>query len=300
MTTMTDQPLYVVQLQGAPEAIEVVADLLAGEEVNHSTWRHPAEPLAWLYIYADTPAEAAAREEQVRARLADWAEFLPGAVALQPVRELAREDWAESWKRFFKPRRVSPRVVIKPSWEPWDAAPGEVVIDIDPGMSFGTGQHGTTAACITLLDELAQQGHAGGPGLDIGCGSGILSIAAARFGWGPLTAYDCDPIAVTATAENAARNGVAHRITVQAGDLTTWPVTPTYPLVLANILAEVLIRHPREVAGQVAATGPGWLILSGILTPQFESVAAAYAPLGFALRRSLTLDEWTTGLFARR
>ena len=209
------------------------------------------------------------------------------------VRCTPREDWAESWKRFFHPAKVSPRVWICPSWEPGQPAPGDVVVEIDPGMSFGTGQHATTRGCIVFLDRLAAP-QGGRSLIDAGCGSGILAIAAARLGYLPITAFDNDPLAAAIARENAAHNRVAGAIDIRTGDLAILPTLTPADVVVANILAPVLIEGAPLL---VAALRPGpasRLILSGLLRDQAAEVLAAYAALGLELEERLDIDEWST------
>ncbi len=285
--------LYLVQLRGAAPGLAGAAELLSALDFTPAIWQHEEEPAGLLSLYFDTPGEAERAHDRLAGMLPEWAPLLQSPLDLLPVATMAREDWAESWKRFFHARRLSSRVAVCPSWErsPQDVA---VVVEMDPGMSFGTGQHATTTACVQLIDDLAAAGDTGSL-LDLGCGSGILSIAAAKLGFAPVLAMDIDPIAVTATIENVARNQVASTVTARQHDLAVWEPAERWHVTVANILAPVLIEHARRVAAGVA-TG-GWLILSGILTTQFEDVQRAYGAHGLRLERSLALGEWTTGLF---
>lgn len=218
-----------------------------------------------------------------------------GAEAKPEAAQVRREDWAESWKRFFRTMRVSPRLVVRPPWEEYTALPGERVIVLDPGMSFGTGKHATTRTCLSLIDELA----ADGPGrdfLDIGCGSGILSIAAAKLGFGPVAGIDIDPDAVRIAAENAAANGV--RASFFAEDLSK--CARKAAVAVANVLAPVLVEYARQVAGCVRDAPGAALVLSGILDTQYAAVRDAYEAQGFRERKGVLDGEWRTGLFVKR
>jgi ribosomal protein L11 methyltransferase len=234
--------------------------------------------------------ESAQAPEAVAALIAAGAAL---GVTLTPVvRPLPPQDWAESWKRFFHVLRVSGRVVIRPTWEPYAAAPGECVIDLDPGMSFGTGQHGTTRACLAFIDRYAAA-HNGVSMLDMGCGSGILAIAAAKLGLTPVHAFDNDADAVAIARENAALNRV--EIAFDTCDLAA--NRRQAELVAANILAPVLIDQADAIAAAVRPGGA--LILSGILDSQYAGVREVFTARGFSERENTLIDEWRSGFFQR-
>lgn len=205
----------------------------------------------------------------------------------------AETDWTNAWKTHFKIEKVSPRIVIRPEWESYTPQADEMVIRIDPGMSFGTGRHETTRCCLQLLDRWTADGKTGSF-LDLGCGSGILAIAAVRLGLDPVAALDYDPDAVQGASENIARNGLSLRIEPRVGDVADLHESHPYDLVAANILAPVLIAHANAIAGTVAPGG--FLILSGILTTQFPAVLAVYESCQFHLCETIAEGEWTTGL----
>jgi ribosomal protein L11 methyltransferase len=285
--------LYAVRFTVQPALIDAVDERLAGLEVAATSWQ--AADDAALARYEIYTADPGAAESVVAAVAAALAQVGLASTAVT-VECLANEDWAESWKRWFHAERVSPHIVIKPAWESWPEVPGEHVIAIDPGMSFGTGQHATTRACIVFLDRLASTGR-GGALLDLGCGSGILAIAAAKLGYAPLLAIDIDPVATRDTRKNLVRNGIRPAPdAVRTGTVADVPEGARFAVVVANILAPVLIEHAAAIAACVAPGGH--LVLSGILTTQFADVGRAYAPWATETER-ITLGEWTSGLFAR-
>ncbi|MFU8779884.1 MAG: 50S ribosomal protein L11 methyltransferase [Kiritimatiellia bacterium] len=210
---------------------------------------------------------------------------------------LAETDWANAWKVHFQIEKVSPRIVIRPVWEPYEAQAEEIVIHIDPGMSFGTGRHETTRSCLRMLDSWTANGNTGSF-LDLGCGSGILSIAAAKLGLQPITALDYDPDAVQGASENIARNELSSLITPCVGDVGNLQRPDTFDMVAANILAPVLIEHAQAI-GETVKTG-GFLILSGILETQYECVHATYTALHFEEVERIKDGEWTSGRFEKR
>ena len=221
----------------------------------------------------------------------------------EPVfQELAYEDWSSSWKEHFRPLRIGRRTVIVPSWCTYDRQPGDLIITLDPGMAFGTGLHATTRLCLQAME---QQPLSGQRVLDVGCGSGILAIAAALHGATSVVAIDNDQVAVTAARENVERNLVADRVQVAWGTLASPSAgaTPThadtgYDLVLANILAEVIVSM---AAGLTRATRPGGtLVLSGILAEKGEMVRQRMAAEGVDIHTTLAEGDWVALVGRRR
>lgn len=224
-----------------------------------------------------------------------------GSISEPLTRLLQHRDWAEAWKEHFPLLRMGQRLVVAPTWREHRAATDEVVIRLDPGMAFGTGLHATTRLCMVALEGLVQPGDRV---LDVGTGSGILAIAAARLGAGAVSAVDVDPICVQVTAENAALNGVADRVSAALGTLDTGgaPRVPLvqetgYDLVLANILAEVIIDMAHDLL-RVVRSG-GRLVVSGILAEKAADVADALAHEGLHLDEQL-LDNGWAALIATR
>lgn len=204
-------------------------------------------------------------------------------------RKLEEQDWANAWKDHYRPFRIGQHLWIQPTWvEGQPPEPGDVMLLLDPGMAFGTGLHPTTQMCLQAVERLVRPGM---QVLDLGTGSGILAIAAAKLGAASVLAVDNDPNAVKATAENAAQNGVADRITVQAGVAAEVPVA-AYDLVLVNILAPVIVDlfQNSNLMGYVAPTGR--LVLSGIIDRQQEEVEQALHAAGGQVEEVLTIRDW--------
>ncbi len=201
--------------------------------------------------------------------------------------EVAEEDWRFAYRRHFKTELVSPRVLVQPEWE------RVAVVKFDPGLAFGTGRHETTRACLQYIDELAPVEGGASSLLDMGCGSGILSIAAAKLGYAPVAGFDVDPEAVAASQENAAKNGVEAKFFRHAlGGRGGTALAPA-DLVVANILGPLLIRFADEIVPCVKRR----LVVSGILNELYDEVAAAYRARSLAEVSRKTIGEWTTGLF---
>lgn len=216
---------------------------------------------------------------------------LPIGSGLLATRELAEESWAHSWKQYFHPLRVGRHFIVAPTWEQADVGPGDHLIQLDPGMAFGTGQHATTQLCLAWLEDLPAPV---GSLLDVGTGSGILVIGAAMRGFGPLVACDTDPLAIAVTTENLALNGVSD-VALHVGGLDA--VAGTYDVVVANILAEVIIDLAPQWAPKM---NPGaHLVCSGIITRKADDVAAALRQYGLDVLERRDQGEWVA-LLARK
>jgi ribosomal protein L11 methyltransferase len=187
------------------------------------------------------------------------------------LEEVVGDAWRDEWKKHFHPFPVCPGVIVRPPWEPYEPIGGEKVLELEPGRAFGTGLHETTSLVSHALQE-HQSELAGARVLDVGCGSGILSLIALTLGASTARAIDIDPDAAAVTRENAARNGMQAQI--EAGTTDVAAIDETYPLVLANIEARVLIPLAPAITARVAPGG--LLVLSGILVPQKADVLAAY------------------------
>jgi len=200
------------------------------------------------------------------------------------------DDWAERWRAFHAPVIVGGRLHVRAPWHP-PGPPGAHDVVIDPGQAFGTGAHATTRMCLELLLELEPEGR---PVVDLGCGSGVLAIAAAKLGLGPVLGVDHDPLAIEATAHNAAANGV--ELAVRPYDLMRDGPAPAAPVVLANLLGP-LLRRLAEVGFDPGGEPPRALIASGLLAAEAGDIAAAFARRGLHERTRRTDGEWAALLF---
>lgn len=213
------------------------------------------------------------------------------------LRRLPAENWAESWKRHFKPIEVGRALLIKPSWSRREPKSSQALLVLNPGLSFGTGQHATTGFC---LREIARRQRPGVKQsfLDVGTGSGILALAAAKLGYAPVHAFDFDPDAVRVARANAQRNGVYAKLRIRQQDVTKLPAKAPrqYGLVCANLISTLLIAERKRILGLVRRDGV--LVLAGILRKEFGEVQAAYETLGMRLTASRSEREWRSGAFA--
>jgi len=201
--------------------------------------------------------------------------------------EVVGDAWRDAWKEHWRPTRITPRVVIVPSWVPYDPEPGDLVLALDPGRAFGTGQHPSTALAARAIERRIDAGERATL-LDLGCGSGILSFVALMEGIPRAVACDIDDESIVAARENALALDLIDRVDLRVGGFDVVPETSA--LVVANIEATVLVPHAAAVAARVAPGGA--LILSGILVEQRDEVVRAYAPLGFTLERADVEGQW--------
>jgi ribosomal protein L11 methyltransferase len=223
------------------------------------------------------------------------------------VRKLPRQDWAESWKRHFQPMEVGSKLLIKPSWSKQRPKKGQATILLDPGLSFGTGQHPTTEFC--LREIVKRRGEEPKPGLpsapylrgkasflDIGTGSGILAIAAARLGYGRIDAFDFDPEAIRVATANAKWNRVLDKIHFFEQDVTNFPrAGAKYSVICANLISNLLISARECILARLAPGGV--VIVAGILNTEFDLVQRAYEEVGLRLVASRRKKEWRSGSF---
>ena len=201
------------------------------------------------------------------------------------ISEVKEEDWANNWKEYYKPLHIGKSVVIKPCWEEYEAHGDEKIITLDPGAAFGTGAHETTSMCIELIEGAINSGDTA---LDIGCGSGILSVSACVLGAKSAVAVDIDPLAVKTTMENAELNGVT-TITAIEGDLTE-KLSGKFNLVIANIVADVIISLLPDVPAFLEEGGT--FICSGIIHDRADEVRDAIIKNGFLITQELTKKDW--------
>ena len=291
-------------------------EVFDGGDLILSSFRDVEEDFTRLRIYLEK-----GDEESVAAasRALKSAMEIVGVEAPLEIGEIADEDWKFSYRRHFKTEKIGKRLLVVPAWEMPQFAVGRETIVMDPGLAFGTGKHETTRACLEYIDEIAGNGERetgngeretgngeretgnGESFLDMGCGSGILSIAAAKLGFVVVAGFDVDQAAVDAARENAGANGVEidfSKFALGRGETFTG-ANPSpdgkYDVVAANILGPLLVRFADEIVRYVGR----WLVISGILTEIYPEVLSAYEARGFKEASRKTYGEWTTGLLAK-
>jgi ribosomal protein L11 methyltransferase len=210
-------------------------------------------------------------------------------------REMDDEDWAESWKEHFWPERLTERIVVKPTWREFEPGPGDLILEIDPGMAFGTGTHPTTASCVKMIEKYLKPGNRF---LDVGTGSGILMIAAEKLGAASVTGIDMDETAVEIAEKNLVLNRIdASRYALYAGDLVS-NIQDRFDLVAANILSEVIVRLLDDIGTVLAENGI--LICSGIVEKNSTKVIEKMKDVGIEIVEVFLKEGWATIAGRRR
>jgi ribosomal protein L11 methyltransferase len=243
--------------------------------------------------------ESVADAQQLRTELLARLQSLPalaGKIVVGFPAPVRMEDWAENWKQNFTTLKVGSRLIIRPSWEDYQPKSDEVVIEIDPGMAFGTGTHGTTLLCLEMIAELLAQPSAPQSFLDVGTGSGILALGAAALGCREILANDIDAEACSVARGNVAKNGFSDNIRLSEQPLEN--LSGQFELVVANILAEENVRLKNELLQHLSASG--WLVLSGILREKEALVREGFADLPLDSFPSRYQDDWVCLLYRKQ
>jgi len=286
------------------EAVEAVSEIL-GRAAPGGTSVEPGfelvdeglgariDPTRPAIVRAYLPARDRAVAQRAAADVADALGHLQ-AFGLRPIGELRTRlvdeaDWAEAWKAHFPVLRVGRRLVLRPTWRRHRRRADDVVLALDPGMAFGTGLHPTTRLCLSGIEALADRGVlADARVLDVGCGSGILAIAALKLGAGPAIGLDTDPIAIEATLANARRNALTRRIRVRPGSLPSGE--PAFDVVLANLIAGVLVQLAAGLRDELRPGGT--LLASGIFVDRETEVRGAFEAVGLRVSGRDVDGEW--------
>lgn len=278
--------VYGVAMEGGPQPVaphpeygEYVADALSAT----------ADATVTTYVPETLPeADVWQRLDRLFATV-NASGFAVGSPRDQAQLQLLEESsWEHAWKEEFHPIPVGSRLVIVPKWDAGAYDAGDrLPIILEPGMAFGTGTHATTQLCLQAMESVVQPGHRVA---DVGCGTAVLSIAAARLGASEVEAIDLDPVAVDVAVANVADNGVSGVVRVQQGELGDMPVTPAFDVIVANILRDIVIAVAPEAVRRLRAGG--YLITSGFVDTQADAVRTALHALGLVEQRALRQDDW--------
>ena len=295
-TEHIDEVAAVLTMLDTGVMIEDYSDVLTslrtvyGELIDEKILRAD-KTIASASIYVSDKKTAEEDVDFISSRLASL-----GIKAEIATAELEEEDWSTAWRKFYKPTKIGKHIVIVPSWEKYEKQDGDIIIDMDPGMAFGTGTHETTRLCATLLEENVKSGDYM---LDVGAGSGILAICAYRLGADYCAACDIDPVAVKTEKENAKRNGCD--IDSFVSDLLASVKIKDgrkYDIVTANIVADIIIRMSSDI-GDYIRDG-GLLVVSGIIDEREAEVRSALEKNGFDCEKSLHDKGWCAMLCRKK
>ena len=317
---MKQKPLWKISIATLPAAEDAVGELLFERlQQPTATYTDLETGVSTITAYLPQKPDWAATHKILKAGLSRIKSCgLPIGAGKASLEKVRRENWAESWKRHFKPLAIGSSLLVKPSWSKRRAKKNQAVVILDPGLSFGTGQHPTTgfclhqvAACRSKFRVPRSKVHKRTGGrlstldsrpstpsfLDIGTGSGILAIAAAKLGYAPVEAFDYDPEAVAVSNANAKRNRVSEKLRIRQADVTRLPrrSSKKYSLVCANLISNLLIsEQPRILA---TLKPKGILVLAGILQTEFDQVQSTFEKAGLKLVTACTENEWRSGAF---
>lgn len=296
---MSRQVLWKLSIATSQRSEEAVAQLLEtrfGEPPSIYTDLAKSKTTVTIYLRSrpnwSKPAQADLRQTVKRIEGAGRT----SACSRITLVKIHSADWAEAWKRHFKPLEVGQKLLIKPSWSRRRAKGGQAEVVIDPGLSFGTGQHPTTGFCLRALALHRSPGQSQSF-LDIGTGSGILAISAAKLGYQPVDAFDIDADAIRIARSNASTNAVSAMIHFQSQDLTRTPRRPRrrYSIICANLICELLLDQTERLLARLQCGGV--LVLAGILQSEFHRVQTVYEAAGLSLVRTRKEREWRSGVF---
>lgn len=294
-----------------PQAVEAVTDILYGLGAQGVAIDEPVDvqklredELYWDYI-DEKLLENDTEETKIMAYFSEEETNLPEKIAVikEKIRNLTefglsigsgtvelsnvnQEDWESAWKQYFKPVHVTDRIVVKPEWEEYSPQEGEIVIEIDPGMAFGTGTHETTSMCINQIEKNLKSGDTV---IDIGSGSGILSMAAVLLGAEKATGVDLDPVAVRVALENVELNNLQDKIEILHGNLTD-VIREKADIVVANIMADIILILLEDVREFIK--DDGLFISSGIIQEKRAAVEARLLEKNFSIVEVETKGEW--------
>lgn len=282
-----------ISVHATPDAFDAIANFLV-ERGSPGVALRKQE----VRGYFGEPFDLAAIRRDLQQFLSAIQRFYPKAVSPRLDWRIIRdEDWNKRWRKFIKPQKVGKKFWVTPPWIPVPRLRGRFVITIEPGMAFGTGSHATTRGCLEFIERVARRLKAKPwTALDVGTGSGILSIALAQLGAARVWAVDNDPVALQVAQENLQINGAAKNVRLSGDDLGK--IRGSFPLVVANLTAETIVELTAALTKKVGTKG--YLVLSGILNGRAQKVIDAMTAAGFALLERKRERQWTSLLLRRK
>ncbi|HEY5345348.1 MAG TPA: 50S ribosomal protein L11 methyltransferase [Verrucomicrobiae bacterium] len=304
----TNKPLWRVSVTTSLEAEDAVTEMLAELfGAAAAAYFNLETGVSTVSVFRDQKLDS----PKVRAEIAAGLKRIEncglkiGAGKIE-IAKVKREDWKESWKRHFHPMEIGKSLLVKPSWSKKRPRKNQAVVILDPGLSFGTGQHPTTSFCLSEIVRQSENRTTAREDarptktksfLDIGTGSGILAISAAKLGYQPVHAFDFDPESVRVAKENTRKNRVDAKLKPTRGDVTKLPLKPArqYDLVCANLISNLLIAEKQRIVNRLKPDGI--LVLAGILAVEFGEVERAFMKLKLKLVAKRVENEWCSGSF---
>lgn len=299
-----------IKIQSPPELVDAISNFLIElgtegisqeEDVSEREFEESTPANIPDVLKAYFPERS--KWEQKLSRLSDYLDSLKQIFpdldkAEFAVKHIADQDWGEQWKKYFKPVRIFKNIVIKPTWERYSASGRDIVIEIDPGMAFGTGQHPSTRMCLESLEEILMKERATHRWsvLDIGTGTGILSIGAAKLGAARVVAVDIDPKAAEIARQNVNINHVQDKVSVMNIDIIN--LDGSFDIIVANLTAETITKLSSHIEPMLA--WGGYLVCSGIIKQRAKMVEDALASQDLARQKTLTEKEWVCYIYKKR
>lgn len=287
--------LHVVRISVESASAPAVETALELASIPMSQWIKVDKGVTVFQSFHEKSREATALAAFLRAGMKS---LLPGGRARVSIARIANKDWKESWKKGFKTEKISARITIKPSWAKPLKQKTACVIELDPGMSFGTGRHFTTRFCLRMIDKLALR-LPGASFCDLGCGSGVLSIAAAKLGFSNIHSIDIDPSAVMIAKENLELNGVGDKVKCLAASVSDARFKMKFQVIAANLDSPTLTSLSGVIPGLFQKGCVSHLILSGLTPSQYPAIKKLYGAAGFKESYTAKSREWQSGLFVR-
>ncbi len=287
--------VFTISISSPKESCEIVSELISTLDFLPSIHTDPDKKNGYVSVYFNSKKEAKNAKNEIDKILNNAIKIIPTTEYEISLNEIKEEDWTTPWKKFFHTKRVGKNIIIKPPWENFpNPQKDDIIIELDPEMSFGTGTHGTTQACLEFLEKLSTK-KSNKTFLDIGTGSGILSIAAAKLGFSKIDAFDNSQDSLIAIGSNCRLNNVKPNYFV--ADLNTYTSKKKYDVVAANIISSILIKNAKTISSTVKPKGT--LILSGILRKDFSKVSKIFSELGFLEKETKIIKEWKSGIFIK-
>ena len=307
-----------ISIQTSHEATEAVAEIfhelgasgvliedpeLVNNYIHSGAWDYTDIPLAeeteivTVKAWLPTDEKLPYKLEQLRLHMDEMSRYLDKGSGIINCSEIQDEDWANNWKQYFHPEKIGDKIVVKPSWEEYTPVDNDIVIELDPGMAFGTGTHATTSMCIQLLEEYIKP-EANLKVFDVGTGSGILAITASKLGAKEIQAADYDEVAVKVAKENIAKNHETANITIFQSDLLQ-NMTGKADFIIANIIADIIIRMFKQ--GVDDRLNPnGAILTSGIIADRIGDVTTVAQECGFVVEKMQEKAGWAAIIFRRK